>query len=968
MLKQFHAQTGYSHALVGWQDVICFHACCCAHSHSSEYLEPQFLKSGLNGCNSTFGQVHVMTDYGEYLQPTRGLSLVRPATDDIHHSLTRNSYYYDPNTSSVSASTRSWVYSTQQYPPDSPPLPPPLPIPLPTPVQRLRPLPNPHAQQHRAAVLHPVNPSQPLYHEGDHGYMDTLANTPDATHFRKVKSNKVYNPGPSIPSYVNDPKDKKRTVMGGFVKSIRRIPNIMFGYGTGTGTARKLRRRGTLGTNGEGTPITVTGLGLASHSGNTLPQYASNPPTPAVGSMPPNVHYYTHQPTGMQMQTTAPVERSPPPEVVRLDDVRRHRQSFRIMPPSVNVARSETAHFFPGPNATTRSSQYTDNPTDCSSSTAAANTANTANTADRTTVMLYHHDTYAPTPTTPTPPLPISRQISSNGPPGRLSYIGSEQIVRPTSFHGGSQAPPPLEIPTSIPRMATPSSHLSYVSQVAAVPSTLPLQIRRSPSQRRSQLSNQSHPPSQSHSETQSQPRQPQPQQQPQSTTPQRQLTPPPPIIELSQPIQSPVSAHPQPTADYLKMASSPPHSFQYPAALSNPACSSNPSSSRVTSFSHDPSFSGSLNIIERFFKTLYNMPWVAYERITVDYFPRKIARRVHGHTLGREKNSKGGKEEKGDRRRREAMDTRERAREREKERERERRRRKERERDHGDYGKRASWYKAVLSRSRRTSTQLDLLNSDLGSNSSPITPTSLGAAIGLELKNLPVDAASPRLAAASAAAATMKSAEQERRKNMGDKHERTSRSHHHRQDPPRGRQKRKSPGDLDANQDKGNEDQNSNRPHSPLIPTVYPFHYPPYPYTYPYPAFTMPAAGPPPIISPHAQSQSQSQRHRPPPSQNPPTSGANNKQGQKISQPLLYNPGIPHPQYAAAAHAYQPMMAPQVYLLHSTSRGQLQAQAQMQPLSSSGRVENTGEVAGGGEPVGGTGTGDSGQQPVLDQ
>ena len=69
-----------------------------------------------------------------------------------------------------------------------------------------------------------------------------------------------------------------------------------------------------------------------------------------------------------------------------------------------------------------------------------------------------------------------------------------------------------------------------------------------------------------------------------------------------------------------------------------------------------------------------------------------------------------------------------------------------------------------------------------------------------------------------------------------------------------------------------------------------------------------------------------------------------------------FYSPRIPHPGYTAPAQAYQPliapytkaMMAPEVYLLHSTSDGQLQ------PLSPSGPVHNGSGIIGGGRDGGG--------------
>ena len=830
-----------------------------------------------------------MTDY----QPS-----VQPAADAaIRPSLTRNSYY-NHNSPSINATTRSWVHSQQNT--SGPPLPPPLPVPLPTPVQRLRPLPNPHAQQHRRPVLYTVNPSEPLdSEEEEQQRMNNIR-----LGLQKRGPGKLRKPPATIHISVNNIKDKKPTLLRGLVKGIRNIPNII-GY-PGKGVTSK--PTGALGADGEGTSTSLTGI----TNGGALPQYTSNPPTPIVAPIPSHPHHYAHQPMGMQIPMTVPVSGfSPPPEVVRLDDVRRRRPDFRIMPPSINVARSETAHYFPG----------TTNNTDASSS--ASNPAE----QERTTVMLYSHDHHTPAPTPP-----LSRQISSKG--QQLSHVGSEQIVRATSSHGGSQAPPPIEIPTSITRMGTPASYLSYVSQPAAGPTTVPLHVKRSSSQMRSQLSHQS----QSHH--QYQPTSP-PQHQPSSSSP----------VEPPEQIQSPVSAHPQPTTDYLKMALSPPHSLQHhTTALTDPT---HHSSSGITSFSFDPSFSKTSSPIERFFKTLYYMPWIAYERITVDYLPRKVGR-VHAHALSRETSAKGVRDERrrrsGDGRRRETRD-----------RYRDKWRRKQRrtrvDRGDGD-AKIASWYKGVPSRSKRTSAELDLLSSDLGLHSSSTTTTGDGAPIGLGLEILPADASSPRPPLAATATAPVKKwdrQQRERKGNVRDKQDRTShgRHHRHRQDPHnrhRGRQRRRvdSIGSPD-----NHEEKTLNRSSSPLIPAVYPFYYPPYPYPYPYP-YTIPSRS-----GPHVQSQSKSHSHHlSHPSEIPneqSQSQSRNRRGPRrranqgqpsLSHPIFYGPGIPHPGYTAPAHVYQPMivpstttmMAPQVYLLHSsTSHGQLQSSGPVQNGSGGG-------------------------------
>ena len=77
----------------------------------------------------------------------------------------------------------------------------------------------------------------------------------------------------------------------------------------------------------------------------------------------------------------------------------------------------------------------------------------------------------------------------------------------------------------------------------------------------------------------------------------------------------------PPPTHWLLKNDSlSPPHSLQHhTTALTNLTSATHHFSSGITSFSYDRSFFKTSSPIERFFKILYYMPWIAYERITVD-------------------------------------------------------------------------------------------------------------------------------------------------------------------------------------------------------------------------------------------------------------------------------------------------------------------------------------------------------------
>ena len=153
-----------------------------------------------------------MANYGDHLQPSRGPSLVQPAADAIRRSLTRNSHY-SHNPPSINATTRSWVHSQQNTP--GPPPSPPLPSSFPTPVQRLRPLPNPHAQQqHRSPVLYTVNPSEPLdSEEEDQQRIDNIR-----FGLQKAGPSKLRKPPATILNSVHNIEDKKPTVLGGLVE------------------------------------------------------------------------------------------------------------------------------------------------------------------------------------------------------------------------------------------------------------------------------------------------------------------------------------------------------------------------------------------------------------------------------------------------------------------------------------------------------------------------------------------------------------------------------------------------------------------------------------------------------------------------------------------------------------------------------------------------------------------------------
>ncbi|KAH6901572.1 hypothetical protein BKA70DRAFT_683950 [Coprinopsis sp. MPI-PUGE-AT-0042] len=202
----------------------------------------------------------------------------------------------------------------------------------------------------------------------------------------------------------------------------------------------------------------------------------------------------------------------------------------------------------------------------------------------------------------------------------------------------------------------------------------------------------------------------------------------------------SPATEHPLPTTDYLKM-----NRF-----------TGSPSRSRATLFSrgtatsfYDPSFIEELSPVERFFKTLYHLPWVARGRVTVDYKPSE------------ENGSKKGMKK--------AMGT---------------------------------WYR----RMSRAGKDLDLLSNG--------TPEPLGM--------------TPRTSANLTSMGSRRTVRQRRSRSSGDLHRYYQQGPHYRHRKPtrKRRHHRNTMSTL--------TEEETMRSASPILPSVYPYSYPPYPYTYP--------------------------------------------------------------------------------------------------------------------------------------
>jgi len=429
----------------------------------------------------------------------------------------RNSHY---SSNGVAPSTYSWVTNPQQNSTGRSPLPPPRPHPG---IASGRPLPNPHPLQRQLQLV-------------DH---DEKPLGPD------IKKNPLNEGGGSDISRPPPTVQKKKTLVGGFVKGIRRLPKVVFGHGQ----ANKGSTRQEILQN----DITST---------NTLPLYTSNPTTPVTGF---GHAYYPRQPMVLS-ESSVQESRSPPPEVLRVDDTK----------PIIRVSQYEDD-----------ASVVDDEPRQ---SPHTLNDGSRGTPADRTTVMLYassHHQEMESQGPRSHAAAPITRQSSSPG----LSYASSDPpaALRPASMHSTHTIVPPIVIPQPR-RIPVPGSgpRVSYASQA-----TMPARVSTPHSIIPGAFPGSS-PPLQNL---------PLPQPDPNNIAP-AGTTPPPPPPDT---VQSPVSIHPEHTVDYRKMTSSPPTSHM---------------TLTTTTTSYEPSFSSELNPVEKFFKTLYNMPWISSARVTVDYMP----------------------------------------------------------------------------------------------------------------------------------------------------------------------------------------------------------------------------------------------------------------------------------------------------------------------------------------------------------
>ncbi|KJA16005.1 hypothetical protein HYPSUDRAFT_207416 [Hypholoma sublateritium FD-334 SS-4] len=511
-----------------------------------------------------------MTDYLDqrhsgYGQSYRGTD---PNMDEeaMRRSLTRGSH--QSQTSGVTASTKSWVYSQARQPP------PPLDesvssAGVDTNLRRPRPLPvEPPFRQSRVPVKYEMalDPGMEEPHPFTHMGVDTK-NFPFGYQNQDMYGHMPepsFSPAP--PVLEPQPEDgPNRSFVGGFFKGLKRLPKML--GGAKKGEAQRLKRKGTFGT--EGTSTTATGI----ERGNTLPRYLSNP------SIGPSNPQFAHRLSMAMVSGTLPPSATPggfhhrdnpnpmhPPNgptypygndvPVRDNPAGPQHPIVTLTPPSDGIVEEEQADFYDGPVAEYPQHHLEDI------------MENEPSLRGRATVMVYSTESQAPAMTSPVP-TPSPRRGNT---PGRVSYQ--------------------QELPT----------RASVQAQTESMPG--PSGLGPSPSPMR-------------------------------------------PITASTQPM------------------------LQSPNSFLSPTSTSEQYTMSTFASHYDPSFASHLSPIEKFFKGLYNLPWVA-ERVTVDYRPPD-----------------------SDRAKKKPM---------------------------------SSWYRAMLTRSRRISQNIDIMSNGTGTISgldlgSPISP-----------------------------------------------------------------------------------------------------------------------------------------------------------------------------------------------------------------------------------------------------
>ncbi|KAF9044147.1 hypothetical protein BJ165DRAFT_1594782 [Panaeolus papilionaceus] len=518
--------------------------------------------------------------------------------------------------------TLSWVtYSPHDRPGPSTA----QPLGLPTPVQSSRPLPNPYPPPLRV-----VNTSEPqnLDDDEDGERLDPNAFSPQYPNLA----------GPSS----RLPPQKKPTLIGGLMKGFTNFPKKMFSRSGSTHSDSDHSfptRRPTVGADNPIPPLPMTSNGAQMPS-KPMPQsrYLPKPPpqpqfvqpSQPMKPLPSSISDLSSNTLLLRTYPQAPLSEipevesnapSPPPQVVRLSNSenpnpRPRQNSIRRVPPPPVTDPAEEAH----------EEQHHDD---------------TGPTVPRITIMDFNEgrNTQYPNdqslvghdePTSPEETMPGGLPTHpSHG--QTLSYVSSD-YDKQQGAPVYPMLPPPIRSP-SPPNIDAPSSPDIRSASPARSPSPLraepnpnprpPTGILFRPQTISNTRSDTPPPPSLIPGNNRLSIETPFPlhqalsedydEHQPQHPT--MLFTTLPPMTGIHEPddLLSPISVSPQPADDYRVMTTMSPEPL---------ATVTGTTLTGTSYYRSDRSYSTNLNPIERFFKRLYNMPWISRDRVTVDYLP----------------------------------------------------------------------------------------------------------------------------------------------------------------------------------------------------------------------------------------------------------------------------------------------------------------------------------------------------------
>ena len=494
-------------------------------------------------------------------------------------SLSRSRFAPPYAPSSTAPSARSWVYPYNQHQPT--PLPP-------SPTDQLEPLPGPF---HKQKGLHVVNAIL-----GDDDEIDETDN---------IQTNTLeldFGYQPTEPS-----KKKGKSLFGRVFRGVGSV----FGKESSS-SDRKLKRKATASY----VPTLAT-YGDSSSNDNSASNVPDIPgPSTTLGL---GLHVSHNVPTPiMEVPETEDQLDSPPPEVHRLSDNIPPLQSRVRLAHPYSALGSNPTNQRPKSvarkpvNAGAASSRFLEPVVTAESATGHNNDDFNE---DRTTVMIYDQNMSRAPTGAQTPPA-LSRHPSNNTRTSVHPEPASQQPLRPNStvvaqqtYPGSASVREPVSVaPTRRTSVASPlaprSRQLSLNRGVAgqapsatSIPDFPPGPYPAYPTSRATSIIHSLPPP--------------------------LPLPLPTTVTNPDPDLTSPVSAHPLPAEDYMKMTLSAPSS-KHTLTTSN------------TTYSSNPSFSSDLSPFARFVKTLYKMPWISHDRVTVDYLP--------DHGLLGEKNVKAKK------------------------------------------------------------------------------------------------------------------------------------------------------------------------------------------------------------------------------------------------------------------------------------------------------------------------------------